>query len=196
MLNLGGVGNITFVGEDGVLIAFDTGPANGLVDDWMMAKAGRSYDVGGALAAMGDIDQSVLGAMLDDPWFEVPPPKSLDRADFTMTRAHGLSPADGAATLTAFTAATVALALQHLPVRPGRVIVAGGGRHNVTMMAMLADACELPVDPIEALAQNGDATEAEGFAYMAVRALKGLPISFPGTTGVKEPLTGGRVNRI
>lgn len=196
VLNLGGVGNITFVGEDGVLIAFDTGPANGLVDDWMMAKAGRSYDVGGALAAMGDIDQTVLGAMLDDPWFEVPPPKSLDRADFTMTRAHGLSPADGAATLTAFTAATVALALQHLPVRPGRVIVAGGGRHNVTMMAMLADACELPVDPIEALAQNGDATEAEGFAYMAVRALKGLPISFPGTTGVKEPLTGGRVNRI
>jgi anhydro-N-acetylmuramic acid kinase len=196
VLNLGGVGNITYIGPDGALVAFDTGPANGLVDDWMAAEAGRSYDAGGAFAATGDIDRDVLAAMLDNPWFGLAPPKSLDRADFTIAPARGLSPADGAATLTAFTAATVALALDHLPSRPGRLIVVGGGRHNATMMAMLVDACQMPVDPIEALGRNGDATEAEGFAYMAVRALKGLPISFPGTTGVKEPLTGGRVHRV
>ena len=195
VLNLGGVGNITFVGRDGALVAFDTGPANGLVDDWMAAEAGKPFDAGGTFAATGSIDQTVLGAMLDNPWFDQPPPKSLDRADFTIQPARGLAPADGAATLTAFTASTVALALGHLPERPTRLIVAGGGRHNATLMAMLADACEIPVEPIESLGQNGDATEAEGFAYMAVRSLKGLPISFPGTTGVAEPLTGGRLSR-
>jgi anhydro-N-acetylmuramic acid kinase len=147
------------------------------------------------LASHGTIDQTVLGAMLDNPWFDLPPPKSLDRADFTIQPACGLSPADGAATLTAFTAATVALALRHLPEPPARIIVAGGGRHNATMMAMLEDACDLPVAPIESLGRNGDATEAEGFAYMAVRALEGLPISFPGTTGIRAPMTGGRINR-
>jgi len=195
VLNLGGVGNITFVGRDGTLVAFDTGPANGLVNDWMAEETGKAYDEDGAFAATGTIDKAVLAAMLDNPWFDQPPPKSLDRADFTMQPARGLAPADGAATLTAFTAATVALALDHLPERPTRLIVAGGGRHNATMMAMLADACEIPVEPIEALGQNGDATEAEGFAYMAVRSLKGLPISFPGTTGVPAPLTGGRLSR-
>jgi anhydro-N-acetylmuramic acid kinase len=195
VLNLGGVGNITFVGKDGTLVAFDTGPANGLVNDWMAAETGQEYDEGGAFAATGRIDEAVLAAMLDNPWFDAPPPKSLDRADFTIQPARGLAPADGAATLTAFTAATVALAMGHLPARPRRLIVAGGGRHNATMMAMLGDACEVPAEPIEALGWNGDATEAEGFAYMAVRSLKGLPISFPGTTGVAEPLTGGKLNR-
>ena len=195
VLNLGGVGNITFVGTDGTLVAFDTGPANNLVNDWMVQEAGKEFDAGGAFAATGTIDRAVLAAMLDNPWFDAPPPKSLDRADFTIQPARGLGAADGAATLTAFTAATVALALDHLPGRPTKIIVAGGGRHNATMMAMLSDACEIPVEPIESLGQNGDATEAEGFAYMAVRSIKGLPISFPGTTGVPEPLTGGRLSR-
>ncbi|MBA2936229.1 anhydro-N-acetylmuramic acid kinase [Sphingomonas sp. CGMCC 1.13654] len=195
VLNLGGVGNITFVGKDGTLVAFDTGPANGLVDDWMAQETGKEFDGGGAFAATGTIDKAVLAVMLDNPWFDLAPPKSLDRADFTIQPARGLGAADGAATLTAFTAATVALALDHLPERPTRLIVAGGGRHNATMMAMLSDACEIPVEPIEALGRNGDATEAEGFAYMAVRSLKGLPISFPGTTGVPEPMTGGRLSR-
>ncbi len=195
VLNLGGVGNITFIGRDGTLVAFDTGPANGLVNDWMVKETGKAFDDGGAFAATGTIDKAVLAAMLDNPWFDQPPPKSLDRADFTIQPARGLGAADGAATLTAFTAATVALALDHLPERPTKIIVAGGGRHNTTMMAMLSDACEIPVEPIEAVGQNGDATEAEGFAYMAVRSLKGLPISFPGTTGVPEPLTGGRLSR-
>lgn len=195
VLNLGGVGNISFVGHDDVLVAFDTGPGNGLIDDWMMAATGRGYDAGGAFAATGSIDRAVLGAMLDNPWFDLAPPKSLDRADFTIQPARGLSPEDGAATLTAFTAATVALALGHLPERPQRLLVAGGGRHNATLMAMLADACAMPVLPIESEGWDGDATEAEGFAYMSVRALKGLPISFPGTTGAPQPMTGGRIAR-
>ncbi len=195
VLNLGGVGNITFIGTDSALIAFDTGPANALVDDWVLAETGRPYDADGALAAAGTVDETALGAMLDLPWFDVAPPKSLDRSDFSIQPARGLSVEDGAATLTRFTAETVALALRHLPARPKRIVVAGGGRRNATLMRMLAEACGVPAEPIEAFGWNGDATEAEGFAYMAVRSLRGLPISFPGTTGIPAPLTGGRVRQ-
>lgn len=192
VLNLGGVGNITWLGAgEADVIAFDTGPANGLIDDWMLAETGSPYDAGGAFAARGTVDATVLDAMLDNPWFDMAPPKSLDRADFTIQPARGLSAADGAATLTAFTAETVALALRHLSEPPKRLIVAGGGRHNPTLMAMISTATGIAAEPIEALGWNGDATEAEGFAYMAVRALKGEPISFPGTTGVARPMTGG-----
>jgi anhydro-N-acetylmuramic acid kinase len=215
VLNLGGVGNITFIpggrdmhdsremsperaqmtDRDG-LVAFDTGPANGLIDSWVEAETGARYDAGGALAASGRVDETVLTAMLDHPFFDAPPPKSLDRNDFTVQPARGLSAADGAATLTAFTAATVAEALRHLPARPVRLLVAGGGRHNPTMLAMIAERTGLVVEPTDVLGWNGDALEAEGFAYMAVRTLKGLAISFPGTTGVPMAMAGGVVDRV
>lgn len=215
VLNLGGVGNITFIpggrdmhdsremsperaqmmNRDG-LVAFDTGPANGLIDSWVEAETGARYDAGGALAASGRVDETVLTAMLDHPFFDAPPPKSLDRNDFTIQPARGLSAVDGAATLTAFTAATVAEALRHLPARPVRLLVAGGGRHNPTMLAMIAARTGLVVEPTDVLGWNGDALEAEGFAYMAVRTLKGLAISFPGTTGVPVAMAGGVVDRV
>jgi anhydro-N-acetylmuramic acid kinase len=195
VLNLGGVANVTFVGREGALAAFDTGPANGLVDSWVEAETGARYDADGALAASGRVDDAVLTAMLDHPYFDAPYPKSLDRNDFTIQPARGLSAADGAATLTAFTAASVAEALDRLLERPRRLIVAGGGRHNATMLRMIAERCAITPEPSDALGWNGDAMEAEGFAYMAVRALNGLPISFPGTTGVPAPMTGGVVAR-
>lgn len=195
VLNLGGVANVTFIGGDGALVAFDTGPANGLIDAWVEAETGARYDDGGALAAGGRVDEAVLTAMLDHVFFEMPPPKSLDRNDFTIQPARGLSAADGAATLTAFTAASVAEGLDRLPERPRRLIVAGGGRHNPTLLAMIAARTGLVPEPSDTLGWNGDAMEAEGFAYMAVRTLRGLPISFPGTTGVAAPLVGGVVSR-
>ncbi len=191
VLNLGGVANITFIGEGGELAAFDTGPANGLVDSWVEAETGARFDDGGALAAAGRVDDTVLTAMLDHGFFELPWPKSLDRHDFTIQPARGLSTADGAATLTAFTAATVAEAIGQLPARPTRLLVAGGGRRNPVMLSMIADRTGLVPEPTDLLGWNGDAVEAEGFAYLAVRSLKGLPITFPGTTGVSRPITGG-----
>ena len=196
VLNLGGVGNITYIGADGDLVAFDTGPANGLVDSWVEAETGARFDDGGALAASGRVDQTVLTAMLDHPYFAAPPPKSLDRSDFTIQPARGLAAADGAATLTAFTAASVADAVDHLPMRPRRLLVVGGGRHNPTMLAMIAAQTGLTPEPADVLGWNADSIEAEGWAYMAVRALKGLPISFPGTTGAPHPLTGGIIDRV
>ncbi|SEN20566.1 anhydro-N-acetylmuramic acid kinase [Sphingomonas gellani] len=195
VLNLGGVGNITVVGGDGGLVAFDTGPANGLIDTWVEAESGARFDADGALAASGRVDHAVLTAMLDHPFFDAPPPKSLDRSDFTIQPARGLSAADGAATLTAFTAATVAEALGVLETQPRRLIVAGGGRHNPTLMRMIRESTGIPLEAADALGWNGDALEAEGFAYMAVRTLKGLPISFPGTTGVPMAMPGGVIHR-
>jgi anhydro-N-acetylmuramic acid kinase len=195
ILNLGGVANITFIGRDGHLVAFDTGMASGLIDNWMQAEGNADFDAGGAVAATGRVDEAVLARMLADPWFDLPAPKSIDRERFTTEPVWGLSLSDGAATLTAFTARSVARALDHLPARPAAIHVAGGGRHNGTMMRMIAEATGLPVHPVGDIGLNGDAVEAEGFAYMAVRALKGLPISFPGTTGAPEPLTGGVIHR-
>jgi anhydro-N-acetylmuramic acid kinase len=195
VLNLGGVGNITWNGEGEAIVAFDTGPANALIDDWVLAETGSRYDAEGALAGAGRVDGTVLDTMLDHPFFDMPAPKSLDRADFTAQAARGLSAADGAATLTAFTAMSVELGLRLLPSRPKRLIVAGGGRHNATLMRMIGTSCAIAPEPIEALGWNGDATEAEGFAYMAVRRLAGLPISFPGTTGVPAAMTGGVIHR-
>jgi anhydro-N-acetylmuramic acid kinase len=195
VLNLGGVGNITWIGADGTLVAFDTGPANGLIDSWVEQETGARFDAGGGLAAAGRVDEAVLTAMLDHNFFALPAPKSLDRNDFTIQPVRGLAPAEGAATLTAFTAATVAEALMLLPERPRQLLVAGGGRHNPVMLAMIADRTGLMPEPVDALGWNGDAIEAEGFAYMAVRSLKGLPISFPGTTGVKAAMVGGVLHR-
>ncbi len=196
VLNLGGVANVTLVGADGGLAAFDTGPANGLIDSWVEEATGARFDADGALASAGRVDQMVLTAMLDHPYFDARPPKSLDRSDFTIQPARGLSAADGAATLTAFTAQTVALALRHLPESPRRLIVAGGGRHNPVMLRMIAAATGLTPEPADALGWNGDAMEAEGFAYMAVRTLENMPISFPRTTGVAAAMPGGVIHRI
>lgn len=191
ILNLGGVANITAIGRDGSLVAFDTGMASGLIDNWMQAKGGTAFDENGAVAARGRVDEARMTAMMGDPWFDAPPPKSIDREAFTIAMVEGLSLEDGAATLTAFTAQGVARAVAHLSDRPRAIHVAGGGRHNAMLMTMLAERSGMPVLSVDGLGWDGDALEAQGFAYMAVRHLMGLPISFPGTTGVPEAMTGG-----
>ena len=191
VLNLGGVGNVTWIGAgEGDMLAFDTGPANGLIDDWMLAHTGHAMDKDGALAAEGRVHADILARMCDKAWFDLTPPKSLDRHDFSTAPCAHLSAADGAATLTAFTAETVRLSLQHMPRPPRQWFVTGGGRRNATLMRMLAERLG-DVRSVDTLGWRGDAMEAEGFAYMAVRSLRGLPISFPGTTGVPAPQTGG-----
>ncbi|MGE4323331.1 MAG: anhydro-N-acetylmuramic acid kinase [Sphingobium sp.] len=191
IVNLGGVANITAIGTDGTIIAFDTGMASGLIDNWMQAHGDAPFDAGGMTAAAGWVDDARLAAMMADPWFALPPPKSIDREAFSIDAVRGLSLEDGAATLTAFSAAALARGIDHLPDRPARLYVAGGGRHNAALMAMMARRTGIPVESVDALGWDGDALEAQGFAYMAVRHLAGLPISFPGTTGVPAPMGGG-----
>lgn len=194
VLNLGGVGNATWIGDRGALLAFDTGPANAPIDDWVRRQTGALRDDGGALAGSGRVDAARVQAALAHPYIAAPPPKSLDREDFTWKLADGLSAADGAATLTAITTAMVGAARRHFPAPPLRWLVTGGGRHNQTLMASLRATLGVPVDPVEAVGWRGDALEAEAFAFMAVRHRLGLPISFPGTTGAPAPMTGGRLH--
>lgn len=196
VLNLGGVGNVTYVDAE-TLIAFDTGPASALIDDFVQRRLGVAFDTDGALAASGTVDEPLVRLLLSDPYFTQPAPKSLDRNHFhaSANAVERLANADGAATLTAFTAQSVAAALDHVPSPPKRWLVAGGGRHNRAIMAALADRLGCPVEPIEAIGHDGDGLEAQLFGYLAVRSVKGLPLSFPGTTGVPAPTTGGTLIR-
>lgn len=197
VLNLGGVGNVTYIGSGGDddLIAFDTGPGNALIDDWMLRHTGHAQDENGAAAATGEVDAAVLARLMAHDYFAAKPPKSLDRNDFSAQAVEGLSVEDGAATLAAFTAASVARGLSHLPQRPLRCLVCGGGRHNATLMKLLTQHLNMPVESVETVGWRGDHLEAEAFAFLAARAVRGLALSVPGTTGVRMPVSGGRFYR-
>lgn len=192
VLNLGGVANITYIDGESV-IACDTGPASALIDDFMLRRRGQPFDRDGALAAEGVVDETVLAALMANPFFALPPPKSLDRNEFHRRAAavEALSDADGAATLSAFTVEATAAILAHLPRAPQRWLVTGGGRLNATLMRRFSRRLGVPVEPVEAVGWNGDALEAQCFAWLAVRSRLGLPLSLPSTTGVPQPMSGG-----
>ncbi len=194
VVNVGGVANITWIRPDGALIAFDTGPGNAPLDDWVLRQTGEPIDRDGRLAASGRVNAAALSALEDGlgPYLTKVPPKSLDRLDLDPRGAlDGLTPADGAATLCVFTARCLARALDHLPAPPKSWIVCGGGARNPAMMGALSAALPGDVRAADNVGWNADFIEAQAFAFLAVRSLSGLPITFPGTTGVSQPLTGG-----
>ena len=193
VVNIGGVANVTWIGGDDTLVAFDTGTGNALIDDWVSKHAGQPMDLDGRIAASGRVHEDIVTSMLAHRYFDQPPPKSLDRHDFTLAPVAPLSTPDGAATLTAFTAAAIARGLEHCPAKPKRLLVTGGGRHNPTLMAEISRYAGLKAESVDAQGWQGDAVEAQAFAYLAARTVRGLPISFPGTTGIAAPLAGGVV---
>jgi anhydro-N-acetylmuramic acid kinase len=204
MLNLGGVGNLSWVDPrtdapetPGACIAFDTGPANAPLDDLMQTRRGLRFDQDGALAATGVVDGAIVADFLDLPYFSLPPPKSLDRNAFhdVLKAVSSHSDADAAGTIAACVAGSVAAGLTHLPERPRDILVTGGGRANRAIMEMLEVATGCSARPVEAVGLDGDALEAQAFAYLAVRVKRGLPTSAPGTTGVAAAVGGGRLSR-
>src|SRR5215470_5113958 len=195
VLNIGGVANVTWCDDDDP-VACDTGPGNALIDDFVHARTGQSFDRDGALAAGGTVDRTFVARVLKDPFFAMAPPKSLDRNAFAAVAGElaEVPVADGAATLSALTAAAVARIVPHLPRPPRTWIVAGGGARNPTLMRLLGEAlAPATVETADMVGWSADALEAQAFAYLAVRTLKGFPITFPTTTGVARPLTGGVV---
>jgi anhydro-N-acetylmuramic acid kinase len=196
VLNLGGVANVTWIGEeDGEILAFDTGPGNALIDDWILQHTGDPYDRGGALAAQGQVEETAVAHLMANPYFARLPPKSLDRDAFDTAPLAELPTDHGAATLTAFTVAAVAAARAHFPAPALHWLVTGGGRRNRTLMALLAERLAAPLAPVEDHGWNGDALEAQAFAYLAIRSVLGLPLTLPTTTGVATPTTGGVLHR-
>ncbi|MBK4215061.1 anhydro-N-acetylmuramic acid kinase [Paracoccus caeni] len=202
-LNLGGVGNISWVDPRaaapeaaGACLAFDTGPANAPINDLVRARLRQSRDDGGALAASGAADMAVVKAFLRHIYFERVPPKSLDRDQFSglVEALSSLSDADAAATLVAALAGSVAAGLRWLPSAPASILVCGGGRHNPAIMAALDAALPSAVAPVEVIGLDGDMLEAQAFGWLAVRVMRGLPTSGPSTTGVSEPCCGGRIS--
>jgi anhydro-N-acetylmuramic acid kinase len=196
VVNIGGVSNITYIDGADTLIACDTGPGNALLDDFIFRTMGQRFDCEGRTAAQGVVDVAWVVRALEHPFFALPPPKSLDRNDFASLTLRGMSAADGAATLTAFTVEAIARIAPLLPKEPRSWIVAGGGARNLTMVRMLRERlAPATVEAAEALGWSGDAIEAQAFGFLAARGLKGLPLSYPATTGVSMPMTGGVIAR-
>jgi anhydro-N-acetylmuramic acid kinase len=195
VVNVGGVANVTWIGADQSLLAFDTGPGNAPLDDWCARRAGLRFDRDGALAAAGKVDRTRLERFSEHRYFAKHPPKSLDRGDFDGAWAEGLSVVDGAATLTRGTARAIALAARHFPATATQWVITGGGARNPTLLKAIGEETRGKVVTAGSLGWNGDALEAQAFGFLAVRCLRGLPISFPGTTGAPRPLTGGRLNQ-
>ncbi len=194
VVNIGGVANLTRIGSDGSLAAGDTGPGNALIDDFLRARTGEAMDRDGEHAARGTVDQGALARLMNNPWFDRPLPKSLDRDAFSLDPVAELSTEDGAATLAAFTSGTI---LKGVVIAGGadRIVVSGGGTNNPFLMHLLAAGVGVPVESAANLGWSPDFIEAEAFAYLAARSLNGLPITFPGTTGVPQPMTGGKLAR-
>lgn len=182
IVNIGGVANITWVSEDGSLLAFDTGPGNAMINDIMKRYFNKDYDDEGEVASRGTVDEEILAEYLMDPYFKTKPPKSLDRNHFNLDLVKDLTPEDAVATLTAFTALSIMMSNTYFDKPVPKFYITGGGRLNKRIMQTLGDRAE----PIETIGHNGDAFEAQAFAYLAVRAKYGLPISFPTTTGCKS----------
>jgi anhydro-N-acetylmuramic acid kinase len=196
VVNIGGVSNITYIDGTDTLIACDTGPGNALLDDYMFRTMGQRFDCEGRTAAQGMVDVPWVIRALEHPFFALPPPKSLDRNDFASLVLREMPSADGAATLTAFTVAAISQIVPLLPKEPKSWIVAGGGARNLTMMRMLRERLEpATVEAADALGWSADAIEAQAFGFLAARGLKGLPLSYPATTGVPIPMTGGIIAR-
>ncbi|GLR51942.1 anhydro-N-acetylmuramic acid kinase [Shinella yambaruensis] len=197
-VNIGGISNITFIGAGGAIVAYDSGPGNTLIDQWVEAHAGIPYDQGGMIASEGRVDPGLAERYLGHAFFTDPVRRSLDRNDFRPPEGPDASLEDGARTLAHVTAAAILRSARHLPERPKLYVVCGGGRLNRVIMGDLAALAETEgaeVVTAEAVGLDGDSMEAEAWAYLAVRSLRGLPLTFPGTTGVTAPVTGGLLQK-
>lgn len=193
-VNIGGISNVTWIGRAGPPVAFDCGPGNTLIDQWVEAEGGIPFDQGGRIGSEGAVMRTVIEAYLANPFFELRGPKSLDRNDFTLEYVEGAELADGARTLAAVTAEAIYRAADNVPARPVLWIVSGGGRKNINIvndLKRLAESDSATVLLAEDVALSGDFMEAEAWAYLAVRALEGQPLTYPSTTGCRNPVTGG-----
>ena len=192
-VNIGGIANMTYVAPDADPLACDTGPGNALIDDLMLARRGLAMDENGETALAGKVDEAALAALMAHDYFAQKPPKSLDRNAFSAAPVKALDTEDAAATLVAFTARSIVAHLDFLPEPPAMIVLCGGGAHNPALQKAIAERAPCPLRKAEDFGWDSQAIEAQAFAYLGVRVAKGLPLTFPGTTGVAAPMTGGKL---
>ena len=196
VVNIGGVSNVTFLGDNNAILAFDIGPGNALLDDWISQNSQHEFDTSGEISSKGKEDPEIIEQYMSETYFTKTPPKSLDRNHFSLQKLKGKTLEDGAATLVGLTAKSIIDAEKFFPEAVNQWIITGGGRHNDSIMQALEHYAKAPVINIDALGYKGDFIEAQAFAFLAVRALKGLPLTLPSTTGVEKPVSGGAFCRV
>lgn len=196
-VNIGGISNVTYLDGETDPIAFDSGPGNALLDQWLAREAGIPFDQGGAVASEGGVLKGLARRYLESEFFAKPAPKSLDRFDFPVPESGDGSLEDVARTLCFISAGAILKAAQHFPQGPKLWIVCGGGRHHPAIMADLAASAgdDVRVISAEKAGFDGDAMEAEAWAYLAVRSKRHLPLTWPTTTGCRAAVTGGKLSR-
>ncbi len=203
-LNIGGISNITKIIEkeenlEENLEAFDSGPGNCMIDDWVRKNSNNNFDENGSIAKSGKIDQLILNQAIDN--FKVDSfDKSLDVKDFDISFARGLSLEDGCATITNFTAYLIAKGIEHANGnndKPIKYLICGGGRKNDFLIQSIKDYLlqkkNISLNSIDDYNLNGDYIESQAFGYLAIRSFLNLPISYPKTTGCKLPTVGGKL---
>ena len=195
-LNIGGVCNLTF--WDGYnLIGFDTGPGNALMDDFMSTTFNVNYDKNGIFAAKGKPIKSEVMKFLENSFFKKPPPKSLDRESFisfyNRLIKKNYSAENIMATLADLTVETIILSLKLLPRKINNMIITGGGYRNMHLMRCLKEKLSLKIYNEKELGLKFDYIEAELIAYLSARSIYNLPFTFPSTTGVSKPVSGGEL---
>lgn len=196
-VNIGGIANITYIGPDSKMLSFDTGPGNSLIDRYLKIKSNNkiNFDEEGKIASRGNPDEIILESYLNDPYFEMKPPKTLDINDFTISLIRGLSYENSVATLTELTARTIVNAFFLVPEKPKKILLCGGGRKNKFLVERIKKTSQIETVNIDEYELDGDFTESQAFGYLAIRALLKKPISFPETTGVKNSITGGKITK-
>lgn len=194
VLDLGETARLTAHYSDRELGSLEVGPGTRLLDAWMQLHFDKDFDEDGAMSARGTPDEDVIEELIAHPYFRKEAPKSVDLDIFSIAPVRDLSPEDGAATLAAFTAECVVRGLLRLAQRPDRFWVAGGGRKNATLLRMIASRTGISARPIDKLGWNGDALDAQGYAYLAVRRVALKSSTYPETTGVKVPAHCGKIH--
>ena len=200
ILNLGGIANITAIesDEDLTLVSCDIGPGNCLIDEWVRKNTGKKYDKDGSIAKLGKTNAAILNQALDNNESLITKNiLSYDAKDFDLNFVRGLSLEDGAATITEFTGSVLGEGIlnffKKLGNKPKKILVCGGGRKNLTLIQSIKEKLveKITIENIDKYGLDGDFIESQAFAYLAIRSFLKLPISFPKTTGCKEPSTGG-----
>ncbi|MFL2891049.1 MAG: anhydro-N-acetylmuramic acid kinase [Candidatus Pelagibacterales bacterium] len=191
-INIGGISNITYLSKKNELIAFDSGPGMCLLDDYVELNSNKKYDEDGKYSSRGKINNKILKKVMCDKYFKLKYPKSIDRNYFTLIDFKNLDFCDACATISMFTVKSIISGINKINKKYESIYIMGGGSKNLFIQKELSKIIQKDVKSINTKGIKDLYIESQAFAYLAVRSISNLPISYPKTTGVKKPIAGGK----